>query len=787
MSQIKQILDEYRLVGVMTTSVRTTVFQATDPRNDARVVIKLINPAGPVAEEVNRSRFLQVLQAAQSGVIRALPRTLDFGFTPEGSAFLVAELVDPAVPMASLAGGPPSELVPLLAGLLDAVDELAMAGIAHLNLSPGNVLVTQDTVRLVGFGSGAYLVGAPSGIWPTEGARYAAPELYGRGVLRRNDLWLADVYSVALIACDMLGIEVEELGGSQPRVIPPGGGSESTREFESMAAAALRGDPRKRTVTVSDLRRALVEGEFVAVEGDVAPPDTDKTSVLEAAGIPLPSELTEADVAIAASEDSDHGGVQQTVVLPAVPPDTSTGEGAEDPTQKTIRIDMATAVPQAEPDPNADTKPSIGGPSRPPVPWLLVAAALGSVVLLMIVSMIGSPVWKPEPEPVVEPVAVAPTATPIPPPTPFPEVEEQFHPLLFEAENHLIEGDLDGARATLEALSDEEVANLDAAELQLYEELMAAVESTDWTAALKDLRGGLAAGSIKMLRRGTAGLSGMSREEIADEPGLRRDLDHARSALKTHERMWTAKKNGDHEAILEQSKAMISLLPDYSGSYSLRDGAATELEARAENAISQRDFGAALVQLESVHRYWPDRSGLVERMEWCRLEQAGDRRLQETLDRALEAGRGGNPQEGLRILAGDSPNATFAGRFAEAQKRFEQQIAGLDAQPPEILLPPDFNFAFKKDTTVVVPITVTDDFRVRRVVVFVKGKSDASFREIELRPVSQGLYRFEATPAVHGNAKLFFYVVATDQSGHQSTLGDAAQPLQLDRKRWYKK
>jgi serine/threonine protein kinase len=787
MSQIKQILDEYRLVGVMTTSVRTTVFQATDPRNDARVVIKLINPAGPVAEEVNRSRFLQVLQDAQSGAIRALPRTLDFGFTPEGSAFLVAEFVDPAVPMASLAGGPPSRLVPLLTGVLDAVDELAMAGIAHLNLSPGNVLVTGDTVRLVGFGSGAYLVGAPSGIWPTEGARYAAPELYGRGVLRRNDLWLADVYSVALIASDILGLEVEELGGSQPRVIAPGGGSESTRAFESVAAAALQGDPRKRTVTVSDLRQALAEGEFEAVEGDVALPAPPTVGVLEAAGIPLPSALTEADVALASSEDSDHGGVQKTVVLPAVPPQTSTGEEAEDPTQKTIRIDIATAVPKAEPDPDADTKPSIGRAPRAPVPWPLVGVALGSVVLLMIVSLLGSLLRSAEPEPVVEPVAVAPTATPIPPPTPVVEVEPRTHPLLFEAESHLIEGDLIGARASLEALSDEEIANLDAIELELYQDLLAAVESTDWTAALKDLRGGLAAGSIKMLRRGAAGLSGMSRDEMAAEPGLRQDLDHARSALKTHERMWTAKKDGDHEAILEQAKAMISLLPDYSGSYSLRDGAAAELEARAEHAITQRDFNAALVHLESVHRHWPDRNGLVERMEWCRLEQAGNRRLQETLDRAVAAGRGGNPEEGLRILAGDSPNATFEGRFAEARKRLEQQIAGLDAQPPEILLPPDFNFAFKKGTTVVVPITVTDDYQVRSVAVFIKGKDDTSYREIELRPVSQGLYRFEATPALHGNAKLFFYVVATDHSGHQTTLGDAAQPLQLDRKRWYKK
>jgi serine/threonine protein kinase len=785
MSQIKQILDEYRLAGVLTTSVRTTVFQAIDPRNDARVVIKLINPAGPVAEEVNKSRFLQVLQAAQSGAIRALPKTIDFGFTPEESAFMVAELIHPALPLASLAGRPASELVPLLAGVLDAVDELAMAGIAHLNLSPANVLVSNDTVRLVGFGSGAYLVGAPSGIWPAEGARYAAPELYGRGVLRRNDLWLADVYSAALIACDILGIAVEDPGGSNPRVSCGEGGSEASREFESVAAAALHGDPSKRTVGVTDLRHALLLADFEWIEPRGAPAEEQAQSALEAAGIPLPSALTDDDMALAASEDSDHGGLQATIVTPKPPTPTEIREEDLEPDQKTIRIPLATAVP--EPDPHADTKPSADKGGRPPVPWPLVAAAAASVVLLMVVSLINVAVRAPEPEPVAEAVVIPPTPTPVPVPTPVAEIEPLVHPLLVEAESHFVEGDLTGAQAALEALSEEEIATFDLSENELYEELLSAVATTDRSTALKDLRGGLDAGSIKMLRRGVAGLSDLSAEEISAEPGLGDDLDHARSALRTHERLWKAKRNGDHGAVLEHAKTMISLLPDYSGSYSLRDGAANEIEALAESAIARRDLGGALVHFESIHRHWPERDGLVERMEWCRLEQATDHRLQDTLDRALAAGRGGKPEVGLRILASDTPNANFAGRFSEARQQLQGQIADLDANPPEILLPPAFDGSFKKNENVVVPITVTDDYGVQRVAVFFRLKDESSYREIVLQPVSQGIYRFEATPDMHQNAKLFFYVVATDRTGHETTLGSAAQPFELERKRWYRR
>jgi hypothetical protein len=538
-------------------------------------------------------------------------------------------------------------------------------------------------------------------------------------------------------------------------------------------------------VTVSDLRQALQQGDFDSIERHEAPADDEAPSALEAAGIPLPSELTDADMALAASEDSDHGRLQATIVAPQPLPPSEIQEQDLQPHQKTVQIPIATAVP--EPDPNADTRPSAGKKGHPPVPWLLVAASVASVVLLIVVSLIGVVVRAPEPEPVAEPVVIPPTPTPVPVPTPVAEIEPLVHPLLVEAESHVIEGDLAGAQAALEALSEEEIANFDLSENELYDELMAAVESTDRSTALKDLRGGLAAGSIKMLRRGAAGLSDMSAEEVSAEPGLRQDLDHARSALRTHERLWRAKRNGDHGTVLENAKTMISLLPDYSGSYSLRDGAATELEALAEGAIARRDLDAALVHLETIHRHFPERDGLVERMEWCRLEQATDRRLGDTLERALAAGRNGKPEEGLRILASDRPNANFSGRFAEARQQLEGQIADLDANPPEILLPPDFQGAFKKNESAVVPITVTDDYRVQRVAVFVRRKDDSSYREIELQPVSQGLYRFEATPDLHRNAKLFFYVVAADRSGHETTLGSAAQPLELERKRWYRR
>jgi serine/threonine protein kinase len=796
-SQVKQILDEYRLEGVVKTSVCTTVFKAVDPQTEGRVVIKLINPAGPVAEEVNRARFLRALELARSGSIRTLPRTLDFGFTPEDNAFLVTELIEPAVPLESIAGQPPSRIVSLLVDVLDGADQLAMAGSAHLNLSPDNVLVVGDTVRIVGFGTGAYLAGAPSGVWPVEGSRYAAPELAG-GVLRQDDLWLADLYSMALMACDLLGVEVYEAGTPEPRVRVPGVGAAGAQQFESLAAVALRGDPASRTVAISELRRALVKSVFPAVEAETVtaeaePVDIDKTLRIP---IPLPTDLTDADADMAGDDDTpvptSRSAVSETVVAPMPPPPpaeppAATAKPAK-PTVEPQRVPTARIVKEVEPDPAAQTQPSAEPRARADVPWRLVGAAVAAVVLLVVVTAViptGGP--RRGTEPVVEPVAQLPTPTAVPTPRPVLEAVPAIHPLLEEAERHLADGDLEGAQAVFEALTDDEIDQFSERENEIYETVLDAVEGTDRNTALRDLRGGLKAGSIRMLRRAVAGLADLDQAEIQGEPGLREDLDHARNALATHERLWTANKEENHVAVLEHARAMIALLPDYSGAYRLRDEAASAIDAQAEQAISARDYGAALELLEGIHRFWPEREGLVERMEWCRLEQAADRSSREQLDRALAAAAGGDPESGLQILARAKPSAGFVERFDEARIRLERQLEAMDAGSPEIVIPQDAALEFKKGDSVVVPIQVTDDYQVARVTVHFRSKESEQVEQRDLAPSGGGVYRFEVLPEMHLNKDFLFWVVAVDRGGHEGRLGSPDEPLVLDRKRWYRR
>jgi len=763
-SRVRQILDEYELDRVLKTTLRTTVFLASDRSSGHRVVIKLINPPGPVAEEANRSMFLQTAQVAQTGVIRALPRTLDYGFTPEHNAYLVTEWLDALTPLSDLGGTPTSKVVSLLVAVLDAVDAFAMSGMCHLNLSPENVLIAESTVRLTGFGTAAYLVGSASRVWPTEDDRYAAPELAGSAVLGRDDLWLADMYSFTLMACDLLGAQVGDLESDHPSVRFPGG-AKGSQKFADAATVALRGDPRSRDVTVSDLRKSLVKGVFDTPAGGALPP-TPEAGRTQAIDLRAPQASETGSGTVLAPKER-HQPVPE--IAPQAPPPPA----------------AAASEQGSSPEDHEVTTPSPSEPAggRKP-PWLLVIVAAAAAMLAVVVVVSVVILWTSgrRAAPVPEPTAVPATPTRVPTPVPEVEAEPQVNPKLEEAARLLGEGDEDAARQLLESITDEETELFSPREMEIYEVVDGTLRGSDLSSAVKDLRGGLSAGSIRMLRRGVAALGGLPNEEIQAEEGLRDDLDHARTVLQVHQKLWDAKRSGDHVSVLEQARRMISLLPGYSGAPTLRNEAAEAIEADAEAAIARRDFNAALAELEKIHSSWPERQGLVERMEYCRDQQATDRRMTATLEQAVAAGAAGDPERGLEILAATRPSPEFKERFASAKRRLEGMIVDLDVEPPRIEIPSDLKLVYKKNETFVVPVSVSDDYGVELVAVYVKVGTETGYREIELKPEEDGEYRFRITPDLHQNTKVFFYLEATDGSGHTTSLGSVTDPFILSKK-----
>jgi hypothetical protein len=349
-------------------------------------------------------------------------------------------------------------------------------------------------------------------------------------------------------------------------------------------------------------------------------------------------------------------------------------------------------------------------------------------------------------------------------------------------------GDLAAAGDALNTLDARDGISFSSDESALYDSLvMGIAQATDRSVAIKDLRTGLGYGSVKALRRGVAGLNGMSRDEISEIKGLAGDLTRARQVLGLHSDMWDAHRDGDFLGAIEKAARLKSMLPGYSGAPDLRIQSAAALEARAEAFIADDQFGNAVAVLESLRRVWPDRDGSANRIAWCEEQIHVTHREESVIARALAKGEAGDPEEGLATLATMSPDPRLRSEYDRARSVLEDRLSEMDAEQPTIEIASAMEFGFKKNETMVVPLKVTDDYRVERVVVHARNEADDGFLQIPLEVDGEGLYNFVITPELHANKNVYFFVVAKDHSGHIGRFGSREEPQTVTRKKWYKK
>jgi hypothetical protein len=254
-------------------------------------VIKLVYPAAASVPEACRTAFLEAAEAARSGGACGVPTVVDYGFTPDDQAFLVMDMIELAVPVSGLRDAPARRRVGIASQMADAVDGLAAAGIPHLNLRLDNLLVAFDeSVLLTGYGTAAYRAGVVAGAWPEPGDRWSAPELVRPDAVRSADLGRADLYSLSLVVCDLLGAELQESDSDRPVVRLPEATVQDRPGLEAALAAALHRDPAQRAGSPAELRRLLASPE-PAAGGDPARPQELESAALETRAITEPLEL----------------------------------------------------------------------------------------------------------------------------------------------------------------------------------------------------------------------------------------------------------------------------------------------------------------------------------------------------------------------------------------------------------------------------------------------------------------------------------------------------------------
>jgi serine/threonine-protein kinase len=255
--QFRELTDRYQLEKILRSTRFGTTLKATDAKTGRSVAVKQITVTNPTRLVAEAPAF-ERLAAALAGLEHpALPTVIDSGFTTDGAAFLVLELLDGRT-LDAFSGMPPAQLLEWIGQALDGLEALASKGLAHLNVSPDNLFVAAtpagEQVKLLGLGTAVFRPrGAEAATAGGENARFRAPEVTAGGEADSR----ADLYSLALTTCTALGATVGF--GDAPVVQLPLAVSFELENDEALRQAlerSLRQGPEQRP-SIRELREAL--------------------------------------------------------------------------------------------------------------------------------------------------------------------------------------------------------------------------------------------------------------------------------------------------------------------------------------------------------------------------------------------------------------------------------------------------------------------------------------------------------------------------------------------------
>jgi hypothetical protein len=242
---------------------------------------------------------------------------------------------------------------------------------------------------------------------------------------------------------------------------------------------------------------------------------------------------------------------------------------------------------------------------------------------------------------------------------------------------------------------------------------------------------------------------------------------------------------GEAAQAIEYAGVLREVFPSYAGIREVREEAAQTIERRAEELAAAGRLQEALDELSPLDRVWSDRPGLGDRIALYRSRLRQRRDFESLLAAALEAGERGRPDEGLALLAGVTPGEQLETAFGSARTALQRRLAELDIAPPQIVLAPGTAPEIVKNETVRLVARVTDDYKVVRVEVWVRPV-DGTYRRL-IHDRSGAEVAADITPELHGNKSVELYILAGDLSGHETALGSPDRPLQIDRRRWFRR
>ncbi|MCP4898450.1 MAG: hypothetical protein GY906_15860 [bacterium] len=816
MSKVRQITDEYRLLGVLSTAPQSTVFKAAHPETGEFVTIKLINPLGPVATAASRKRFEENMKLLQKVAIPQIPPLHDFGFTPDENAFMVTGLIEGEGVHATGAQDL-GERCAMLADIGRALSTLAKKKVFHNNISPANILIpTADdgpAAVVTGLGTASFLTPGERVELLTlapDCRRYAPPEVRV-GDIEDGAEAAQDSYGYAVLICDLLGLSVEGLGRPNSEIAIPApvvGAWKDVQTLAKVLVTALDANPKSRKVAFDRLAKLLMAGAkklqgvggidlgSPAAEAEIGVQSTDSASVDAASAsgsAPAPARRQDPHKTNPALDaDSFEEATPQPqeappAAPPPLPPDPVVAPSPQPvPKTQVIQQPSPQALPDIEPEVAPAPQPAPPSPkSKAPLPkWAIPAAGAAAIIVVsIVVALIVTPL-------VTQRRSAQATPSPVPMPTRVPITTattgpESIHLRLEEAELAVQNEDVAAARVALEDLTALEVASFTATERLLHEQLQRAVEGIDFRQAVDELRQGMKRGDIPMVQRAVASLSEADQDELNSEPSIGREIEKARRVMRAYTMLQRAQRSGDAFQVIGRADAMTAVLPGYRRAAQLKTDATARILGQAEAAISARRFSDAIETLEALEKAWPGREGVQERIELCRVRLRETQQTQQALSQVKDLDQSGRPDEAIAMLDRLSIGEQFAGQATSLREAAQRHLNDIDAETPVLKLPEDIKLTFRKKDTLPIPITVTDDFKVVEVRLMIRTEDETNYRDAPLTREGGNRWVLSLGPNLHLSKNVYFYAIAKDISGNIGWLASASQPVEVKKKKWF--